>query len=92
MQALDPAPPITHTIKSNQQGIFSKIVLFSRPSNPDKGEDTPMKARYVVSAALALLLVLSTGCGTIYTIEPETGPYAHMTAPVLAELRLMGRL
>ncbi len=37
-----------------------------------------------------LCAVLSAGCGTIYTIEPETGPYAHMPAPVLAEASLDG--
>lgn len=37
-----------------------------------------------------LSAVLATGCGTIYTIEPETGPYAHMPAPVLTETSLDG--
>ena len=37
-----------------------------------------------------LCAALSTGCGTIYTIEPGTGPYAHMPAPVLAETSLDG--
>ena len=37
-----------------------------------------------------LFVVLSTGCGTIYTIEPEIGPYAHMPAPVLSEASLDG--
>jgi hypothetical protein len=37
-----------------------------------------------------LCAVLTTGCGTIYTIEPESGPYAYMPTPVLSEASLDG--
>jgi len=33
---------------------------------------------------------LSTGCGTIYTIQPEIGPRAEMATPVLDEATLNG--
>ena len=41
--------------------------------------------------ALAIVcILLCAGCGTVHTIQPEAGPYAHVDAPVLPEASLDG--
>src|SRR5262245_5382602 len=39
---------------------------------------------------LALLLMILTGCGTIYPIEPQHGPHSRVPRPVLPEASVNG--